>query len=165
MEHESDGDTDDNWRGRYNHQRIGKATERFSNKRTSEDYSNYSITKIGLNTEESPGDLRRFTVRQTPVEDHLQMLLWKTLKLPFIRPYIPETTLTDYMCQKKRRRKRISQHWRRRWNIDTTTQRLHRRVQWRTNYSHQKRYWQHEDQGDGNNQKTKVGRKTNLWTF
>ena len=31
--------------------------------------------------------------------------------------------------------------------------------------SHQKQYWQHEDQQNDNNQKTKMGRKTTLWTF
>ena len=38
------------------------------------------------------------------------------------------------------------------------TRRLQRKTP-RNDYSHQKRYWQHEDQQNGNNQKTKMGRK------
>ena len=34
------------------------------------DCPNYSIVEIGQNTENSPGDLRRLTVTQTPVENH-----------------------------------------------------------------------------------------------
>ena len=37
---------------------------------------NYCITEIGQNTEKSPGNLRKLTVTQTPVKDHLL----KTLK-------------------------------------------------------------------------------------
>ena len=41
----------------------------------SRDYPNitkhyYSITKIGQNTEKSPGDPRRLAISQTPVKDH-----------------------------------------------------------------------------------------------
>ena len=50
MEHEGGGDTSCNWCTRYNCQRLG-------NKRTSGDYSNYSIIKIDQNTEKSPGNL------------------------------------------------------------------------------------------------------------
>ena len=35
----------------------------------------------------------------------------------------------------------------------------------KTDYSHQKRYWQHENQQKDTNQKTKMARKTNLRTF
>ena len=40
------------------------------NKIRSGDYPNYSIHKIGQNTEKIPGDLRRLTVTQTPVRNH-----------------------------------------------------------------------------------------------
>ena len=50
-------------------------------------------------------------------------------------------------------------------NIDASIQqRLHSKAR-RTDYSHQKQYWQHEDQQNDNNKKTKVGRKTTLWAF
>ena len=38
--------------------------------RTSGDYLNDSIIKIGQNTEKSPEDLRRLAVTQIPVKDH-----------------------------------------------------------------------------------------------
>ena len=44
------------------------------NKKTSGDPPNYRIIKIGQNTEESPRDLRRLAVTQTPVRNH-----WLTL--------------------------------------------------------------------------------------
>ena len=44
------------------------------------DYPNYSIGEFGQNTKKSPGDLKRLAVIQTPVENHLQMLVQKTLK-------------------------------------------------------------------------------------
>ena len=67
MEHESDSDTNCT---RYNHQSISTETGGFENKRTSGDHPNYSINKIGQNTEKSPGDLRRLAVTQTPVRNH-----------------------------------------------------------------------------------------------
>ena len=59
-------------------QRIGKRTRRLRNKRTSGDHLNNCIIEIGQNTEESPEDLRRLVVTQTP--DHQLMMRWKTLK-------------------------------------------------------------------------------------
>ena len=39
------------------------------------DYPNYCIIEIDQNTEKSPGDLRRFAVTQTPVNDrHLTLI-------------------------------------------------------------------------------------------
>ena len=64
------------------------------------------------------------------------------------------------ICIKKGGRKRTCQHWR---HIDITTGGLHRKARRRTDYSHQKQYWQHEDQQNDNHLKTKIGRKTNLW--
>ena len=51
-------DTSCNWYARYSHQNSGKWTGKLGNKRTGEDYPNYSIIKISHNTEKSPGDLR-----------------------------------------------------------------------------------------------------------
>ena len=45
-----------------------------------EDYPNYSIIEIGLNTEKCPGDLKRLDVTQTPVRNHCLTLVWKTRK-------------------------------------------------------------------------------------
>ena len=47
--------------------------------RTSWDHLNYNIIKNGHNTEKSPGDLRGLAVTQTPVKDHQQTLMWKTV--------------------------------------------------------------------------------------
>ena len=42
---------------------------------TDRDYPNDSITENSLNTEKSPGDLRRLAVTQTPVKDHQLILM------------------------------------------------------------------------------------------
>ena len=42
---------------------------------TSKDNLDYSIIKIGQNTEKSPGDLRRLAVMQTLVRKHQLMLV------------------------------------------------------------------------------------------
>ena len=47
------------------------------------------------------------------------------------------------------------QHCRECWRINTTTWRLHTKAWNKTDYSHQKPYWQHMDQQNDNNQKTK----------
>ena len=75
MEHESDGDTNCDWRARCSHQRIDKETGGLGNKRMSEDHLNDCIIKIGQNTKKSPGDLRRFAVSLTPVRNHRLMLV------------------------------------------------------------------------------------------
>ena len=64
MEHESDSDTNFNWCAWYSHQRIGTGTGGLENMRTSGDHPNYSIVEIGLNSKESPGDLKRFVVTE-----------------------------------------------------------------------------------------------------
>ena len=69
MEHESDGDTNCNC-AFGSHKRIGTGIGGFGNKRTSRDHPNYSIVKIGQNTEKSPGDLSpqdssQYSVTQT----------------------------------------------------------------------------------------------------
>ena len=65
MEYEGDGDT--NRFARNDSQMFGKKTWKLE-------------IEIGQNTEASPGDLRRFAVDQTPVENHLLTLAWKTRK-------------------------------------------------------------------------------------
>ena len=80
MEYESGRDTNCNRNAQYSHQRIGKVTGQIGNKNTSGDHSNDSSVKISQNTETCPGDLRRFVVTPTPVEDHQLMRMWKTLK-------------------------------------------------------------------------------------
>ena len=44
------------------------------------DHPNDSIIESDQNTEKSPEDMRRLAVTQTPVKDHQQTLMWKTLK-------------------------------------------------------------------------------------
>ena len=63
------------------------------------------------------------------------------------------------MQVKKRKRRKTYQLRKQRWRIDTTTRRLHRKARWKTDHSYQKQYWQHEKQQNGNNQKTKMGKK------
>ena len=43
--------------------------------RTSGDHPNSYIIENGLNTEKSPGDLRKLAVTQTPVKNHQLMLM------------------------------------------------------------------------------------------
>ena len=73
--------TNCNWCARYNHQRIDKETGGLLNKRTSGDPWNDSICNIGQDTKKSPGDLRSFTISQTAVRKHYQMLIWKNFQL------------------------------------------------------------------------------------
>ena len=44
------------------------------------DHQNYSIIKIGLNTEASPGALRILAVTQTLMRNYWLTLAWKTRK-------------------------------------------------------------------------------------
>ena len=53
----------------YCDQRIAKSIGALRNHGTDGDCQNYSITKIGQNTEKSPGDFSRFVVTKTPVRD------------------------------------------------------------------------------------------------
>ena len=43
--------------------------------RTSGDYTNYSMVKMGQNTAKSPGDSERLTRTQTPVKDQQLTLI------------------------------------------------------------------------------------------
>ena len=60
-------DTNCNWCILYSHQMICAETGRIRNDRTGIDYPNYTIIKIGQNTEKSPGNLLS--------------LEWKTFKI------------------------------------------------------------------------------------
>ena len=79
MDHESEGNTNCNWRIKYSHQRTGTGTRGLRNKRTSGDHPNYSIVEIGKNTEKSPGDKRGLAVTQALGENHQLTLVRKTL--------------------------------------------------------------------------------------
>ena len=46
---------------------IDNGTGELGNKKTSGNHPNYSMIKIGQNTEKSPGDLRRLAVTQALV--------------------------------------------------------------------------------------------------
>ena len=50
-------------------------------------------------------------------------------------------------------------------SIDTMVRRLHRKTRRRTDYSHQKRYWQHEGPQNDNNLKQKWEEKQLYWYF
>ena len=80
MEREGDGDVYCNLCTRNNYQNIDKRTRRHRNPRTSTEHPDYSIIKIGVNTEKSSGELRRLAVSQTPVKNHHLTLVWKKHK-------------------------------------------------------------------------------------
>ena len=73
-------DANFNWRDIYSHRMIGIETGELGNKKTSGEHPNNSIVDIGQNTEKSPGDLRRHSVNQIPVENYQRTLVGKTLK-------------------------------------------------------------------------------------
>ena len=52
--------------------------KRRKNKRKSKDYSDNNFINNDQYTKESPGDLGRFAVTQTPVRNHLQTLVYKS---------------------------------------------------------------------------------------
>ena len=70
MEREGNSDSLCCWRPWNDLQRIGKGTRRLKNKRISSHHPNYTVSKIGQNTEKSPRDLRRLAVTQTPSKMH-----------------------------------------------------------------------------------------------
>ena len=80
MEHESNGDTNCNRRPRFSDQRIGRWTGELGNKRTNGYQPNDNIIKIGPNTENSPEDLRKIAVTQTPVRNPQLTLVGKIRK-------------------------------------------------------------------------------------
>ena len=68
MEKVTEHEDDRNRCTRYSHQRIVIGNGGIGNKRMSGDYTNFSIIKIGRNTEKSPEDWRRFVVTQISSE-------------------------------------------------------------------------------------------------
>ena len=58
--------------------KLWMGTGGVGNRSISQGNPNYSIAKIGQNTEESSGDSRRLSVSQSPVKDYQLMLVWKT---------------------------------------------------------------------------------------
>ena len=69
MEYEGDSDTHCNWCTWNDTQRLGKKTARGVKSMKRRNHSNYSIVKIGENTEKNPADLQRFAINHTPVKD------------------------------------------------------------------------------------------------
>ena len=65
QKHKGDGDTNHNLRTRKGPQKVGKGAGGIGNWRTNRDHPNYSIAKIGQNSEKCPEDLRRFSVTYT----------------------------------------------------------------------------------------------------
>ena len=59
-------------------QRLAKEIGRVGNQRKNRDHPNHSIVEIGHNTENSPGDVRKLAVSQTPVKDYQLMTVRKT---------------------------------------------------------------------------------------
>ena len=70
MEHEGDSDTNFGW-----------CTSNNLFVKGLEDLETLQVVTIQIdqNTEKSPGDLRRFAVTQTTVENHQLTLVWKTV--------------------------------------------------------------------------------------
>ena len=77
VEYHGDGDTNCRWCTWKSPQRLVKETRGMVNRSKNQDLD-YSIVKIGKNTEKSPGDPRRFSITQTPVKDQKLKLVWKT---------------------------------------------------------------------------------------
>ena len=75
MEHEENSGTNSDWCTWNNPKRTDKGTEGLRNKRTSGDHPDYSIIKIGQNTEKSPGDLKGLALTHTPVKNYLLTLV------------------------------------------------------------------------------------------
>ena len=69
MEYKGDDDTNCNRCTWNNFRRIRKGTGKLRNQRTSGNYADYSIIKIGQNTGKSPGDLKRLAITQNPVKN------------------------------------------------------------------------------------------------
>ena len=62
------------------HQRTGTGRGGFGDKKTCGDDPNHSIYEISQNSKKSPGDLWKFVITQTPVENHQLTMVRKTLK-------------------------------------------------------------------------------------
>ena len=75
MKYESDDDNNCNLCVQNDPQRFDKWVGRVGNRRTSRDHAYYNITEVGQNTANSPGDLKRLAVPQTPLKDSLLTLV------------------------------------------------------------------------------------------
>ena len=65
---------------RENPLRIGTRTGRLEKERANKEHLDYSIIRIGQNTEENPGDLRKLAVTQTQVRNHSLTQVREALK-------------------------------------------------------------------------------------
>ena len=75
---------------------IDKGTRKLRNERISRDYPDYSIIKIGQNTEKNLGDLRRLAVTQTPVRkssNKADLTIRMVYAQPRIRPVKGDTLI------------------------------------------------------------------------
>ena len=70
VEHESNDCAHCDSYFRHNNKRIIKSTGGLGSWRTGRDYPNDRAAENNQNPETSPGDLRRLTVTQTPVQNH-----------------------------------------------------------------------------------------------
>ena len=61
-------------------QRLGKENGRVKSRRMNRDHPGFSIVEIGQNTEQSPGDLKKLAVTQTPMKGHQLTLVWNNLQ-------------------------------------------------------------------------------------
>ena len=74
MEHEGDDYTNGDWCFWYRHQRIIKGSTELEDWRMSGVHPNYSIIENCQNTEKSLGDLGRFAVTQTSVNNNIMSI-------------------------------------------------------------------------------------------
>ena len=77
---ESGSESNCNCWARYSDQRINKGNCRFGNQWTSENIRNDNIIEIGQNALNTPGDLKRLAINQTPKRNHQLTMEWKTFK-------------------------------------------------------------------------------------
>ena len=113
-----------------------------------------SVEQVSYSKPNYPGPFLKWII-----QDLKQMDLGKRKLMTMRKALQPRYNVDRQFISKKRRRKTTCQHWSYCWRIDTTTRRLRWKAPRKTDYRHQKQYWQHEDQPNGNNQKKKMGRK------
>ena len=75
LEHEGDNYTNRDWYFCYSHHSIIKGTGGLGGRSTSGNHPNYSIIENDQTTERSPGELKSFSVTQTPVKDYQLKLM------------------------------------------------------------------------------------------
>ena len=85
MEHESDWDTNFNWYVWNDTERFGDRAGRVRMEGRTEVIPNYSIVLFSQNTKKSPGDLRKFAVTQTPMENSANADVKNSSKSKLIR--------------------------------------------------------------------------------